>query len=211
MKYRIPYVARDCLQNKNRQERGYIYCKMAANWRQSRHCSWKFAVCFDGMKSSNRVAYVEPNEIENMVEDDHKWKFHIFTRIVSEKEMILTAYLRLYEIFKEKQQIVETKCEIVWRISADVTKIILDYSRLRNKYAPPKMTKSKLKLMRDEPHICITDQADWTCVFCTIYHYNVSLKIDQFNDPLNKMHKRTSSHKRAVRLAKKYYNECDYC
>ena len=87
MKYRIRYVARDCLRNKNRQERGQMYLKMAEIWRQSRYCSWKFAVCFDGINPSNRTAYIEPNEIEAMVDGctDEKWKFHIFTRIASEK------------------------------------------------------------------------------------------------------------------------------
>ena len=211
MKFKIKRVATAFLRGQNRTQREYIYCRMAANWRQSRHAAWKFAVCFDGMSLLRRVAYIEPKEIEAMTDGCHKWNFSVFTRIQSEKEMILLCWFELYQRFENQQKMVMQRCKIVFNVCEDAINIILEYSKLTKKYSPPKLKWSNLLVIKDESHIAITDERDLCCTYCTIYHNNVSWQIEHFMPALNKFHKRSTRHKKAVMLARKYYNECDYC
>ena len=157
------------------------------------------------------MAYIEPNEIEAMTDGCQKWKFAVFTRIKSEKEMILLCWFELYQEFEKTQKMVIHRCKIVFNACDDTINIILDYCKLTKRYSPPKLKWSNLLVIKDESNIAITDDRDLCCTCCTIYHDNVSLKIEHFNPALYKLHKRSRRHKKAVMLARKYYNECDYC
>lgn len=211
MKFKIKRVATAFLRGQNRTQREYIYRRMAVNWRQSRHAAWKFAVCFAGMSLFNRYAYIEPNEIEAMTDGCHKWKFHVFTRIKSEKEMILLCWFELYQRFENQQKMVIQRCKMVFNVYDDAINIILTYAKLTKQYSPPKLKWSNLLYIKDEINLAITDERDVCCSCCTIFHNNVSWKLEHFMPALHKGHKRSTRHKKALMLATKYYNECDYC
>ena len=211
MKFKIKRVARECLRGLNRRQREYIYRRMTENWRHSRHAAWKFAVCFDGMNALSRMAYIEPNEIEAMTDGCQRFKFSVFTRIRSEKEIILSCWFELYQRFEKKRKIVTQRCQIVFNVCEDTTNIILEYSKLTQEYSPPKLKWSNLLLIRNESYIAITDKRELCCAYCTIYHDNRALKIEQFGPARNEFHKRSKRHKKALIVARRYYNDCDYC
>ena len=211
MKFKVKRVARACLRGKGRREREYIYRRMAVNWRHSRHAAWKFPVCFDGMDILKRKAYVEPNEIEAMTDGSQRWRFHIFTRIRSEKEIILSGWWHLYQRFEQSQKMVMARCQIVFNAGKDEINIILDYCELTEEYSPPKLKWRNLVLIRNESYVAITDKGDLCCSYCTIYHDNPVIKIKHFGPARNKSHKRSQRHKKALMVARRYYDECDYC
>ena len=69
----------------------------------------------------------------------------------------------MYQILEKKQAIVEKRYDIVWNIPKETIDCILEYSQSTNKYSPPKLFFRHLKLIRDESHICITDEGDLCC------------------------------------------------
>ena len=184
---------------------------MIGIWRRSRHASFKIPMCFQGMNPAKRVAYVEPYESESIFYDFPHWKWHVFTRISTEKELILSYWWNLRKKFERKQYIVEKRCQFIWYVSKDAIKIILQYSALTIEYAPPKLYFKTLRLIRDEYYICLNDKGEIFCIYCTIYHNNKVTTIDKFNRRKNMIHKISIEHKKAVMRARKYYKELDYC
>ena len=211
MKYKIKAVASSCVRRKSRDEKFEMYERMIGIWRWSRHASYKIPMCFQGMNPSKRVGYIEPYETEAIMQDFPHWKFHVFTRLPSQKELILGYWWDLRKNFEKSKSIVIKECKFEWNICDEIINIILKYSKLSNEYGPPKLYFKVLKLIRDESYITINDKGDVCCHFCTIYHNNKVSTISNFSVYKSIMHKRSGDHKRALIRARKYYKELDYC
>ena len=126
MKYKSKPVAASCVRHKSREEKFEIYARMIGIWRHSRYASYKIPMCFQGMNPAKLVGYIEPYESEAIMQDLPQWKFHVFTRIQSEKELILWYWWNLRQKFEKSKSIVIKECKFEWNICDEIINITVD-------------------------------------------------------------------------------------
>ena len=183
---------------------------MTTEWRKSRFMVQRLPICWNGMDVSKPMAWVEPLEIEMILDDMPDWKFEIFTKLQVEKEEILYWWLLRQARFKNKQKNVKKLCDRKWNVPIKVIDIILTYSKLSIEFQPPRITYTTFNVIKNNKHMAINENGQAFCVPCTIFRINPIIKFNQCTPKKNQKHEKSWRHQKAIKLANKYYYENGY-